>query len=159
LKNQEWWRRLSAPLRGRSFWVPCRDSVAVGLATGLFFANMPMPFQMLPAALAAAFLRGNVPTAMAACWVSNPVTQLPFMLLHYKVGQWLCENLPIPPPALLDGARVTLPGLGELNLTAFVVGATICGVTMAAAAFPLVHCFSWLMPQHLPKTSRKCRET
>ena len=155
LRNREWWRRMSAPLRNRSFWVPCRDSVAVGMATGLFFANMPMPFQMLPAALAAAMLRGNVPTAMAACWVSNPVTQVPFMLLQYKVGQWLCDTLHIGPPEFLAGASVTLPALGALNLTTFVLGVAVCGTIMAAAAFPLTHFFSWLMPHHLPSIRRR----
>ncbi len=138
-------------LRSRSLWMPCRDSVASGLAAGLFFANMPMPFQMVPAALVAGLLRGNVPIAMAACWVTNPLTQIPYMLMQFKVGQWLCETLHIPLPFFLENATVHLPKLGRLGLAEFAVGVCFCAVGMAAASFPLIHALSWLMPKYLPK--------
>ena len=66
LRHRPWWQSLSRPLFDRSLWVPCRDTVSAGLAFGLFFSVMLMPFQSLPAAVLAMRFRANVPFAMAA---------------------------------------------------------------------------------------------
>lgn len=157
LRHRGWWQKLSAPLKHRSFWVPCRDSVAVGLAAGLFFSMIPMPFQMVPAALIAARFRGNVPIAMGSCWLTNPVTQAPIMWFQFQLGEWLREGLHIPTPAFLSGASLNLPGIGTLNPGDFVLGFITCAVVLALAAFPLTHLFSLLMPRLLPKLRRRPR--
>jgi hypothetical protein len=51
LRHRAWWRKLTKPLFERRLWMPCRDSVAVGTAIGMFFAVMPMPMQSVAAAL------------------------------------------------------------------------------------------------------------
>lgn len=151
LRHREWWKRLSARLKHRSFWVPCRDSVAVGLSAGLFFSMIPMPFQMVPAALVSARFRGNVAIAMGACWLTNPLTQAPIMWAQFRVGEWLRNFLHIPTPPFLAGAHLTLPGIGTLNATDFVLGFITMAVICALAAFPLVHAFSYLLPHYLPR--------
>lgn len=142
---------MSAPLLHRNFWVPCRNSVATGISSGLFFSMMPMPFQMVPAALVAARFRGNVPIAIGACWLSNPFTQVPIWLFQFRMGEWLRHFLSIPMPEFLVKVDLELAGAGSLNAAGFVLGFITCGVVLALAAFPLTHLFSLLMPQHLPR--------
>ncbi|MCF7732602.1 MAG: DUF2062 domain-containing protein [Akkermansiaceae bacterium] len=151
LRHRGWWKWLSAPLLHRSFWVPCRDSVATGLSAGLFFSMMPVPFQMVFAALVAARFRGNVPIAMGACWLSNPLTQVPIWLFQFRMGDWLRHFLSIPMPEFLVRVDLELAGAGSLNAAGFVLGFITCGVVLALAAFPLTHLFSLLMPHHLPR--------
>ena len=76
-------------------WRPTREGVALGAATGLFWAMMPIPFQMLPSGITAFFLRFNLPTAISVVWVTNPVTW-PFILYwQYRLGAWLLrEDVP-----------------------------------------------------------------
>ena len=53
LRHREWWKKLTRPLFERRLWKPCRDTVAVGLAIGLFFGLIPLIPQSLFAAIAA----------------------------------------------------------------------------------------------------------
>lgn len=124
--------------------------MATGLAAGLFFSVMPMPFQMVPAALIAMRFRGNVPIAMGACWLTNPLTQVPVTLAQFRLGEWLRTVLLVPMPDFLVQADLVLPRVGTLNAADFVLGFLASGVLLAMAAFPLTHLFSALLPHHLP---------
>jgi uncharacterized protein (DUF2062 family) len=150
LRDRPWWKKLSAPLFHRSLWIPCRDSVAVGLASGLFFSVMPMPFQSFPAVLIAMRLRANVPIAMAACWLSNPFTQIPIWLIQFRFGEWIRTTFSIPMPEFLVKVYLDFPGAGHLNAASFVLGFLATGIILALLAFPIVHLFSAILPQHLP---------
>jgi uncharacterized protein (DUF2062 family) len=55
-------------------WQPERGRFAFGCALGVFFAMMPVPFQMVAAALLAFLVRVNIPAAVACTWASNPLT-------------------------------------------------------------------------------------
>lgn len=71
-----------------------RRSASGAVAVGLFWAFIPMPFQMLPAALSAIIFRVNLPLSVALVWLTNPVTMPPIFYFCYKLGAWL---LGIPP--------------------------------------------------------------
>lgn len=60
-----------------------------GLAIGMFWAFIPMPFQMAPASLFCLFNYANLPIALVAVWISNPFTYLPIFYAQYKIGVWL----------------------------------------------------------------------
>lgn len=158
LRHRGWWQRMSTVVRRRSFWVPCRDSVAIGLAAGVFFSLIPMPLQTVPAALLAVRFHGNVPIAMGACWLSNPLTQAPLMWFQCWLGEAMRRVLHIGTPHFLEGVDLNLPGVGSVTLTGFVLGVVASGVLAALAAFPLVHAFSWLMPHHLPRLRHRHRQ-
>jgi hypothetical protein len=68
-----------------------RRSASGAFANGLFWAFMPMPFQMLPAALLAILLRVNLPLSIALVWITNPITMPPIFYFCYKVGSWLLD--------------------------------------------------------------------
>lgn len=157
LRDRGWWKAISKPLFHRCLWVPCRDTVASGLAIGLFFSMMLMPFQMLPAAIVAMRLRANVPFAMAACWITNPVTAAPVMFAQFKLGQWMRDVLSVPMPGFLTKVHFDVPGAGTFNAASYILGMISTGVIVALCAYPIVHLFSAVLPHHLPVRRRAAR--
>ena len=63
--------------------------LARGMAIGLFWMSIPMPFQMVPAALFCTLFSANLPIALLAVWVSNPFTYLPIFYIEYHIGAML----------------------------------------------------------------------
>jgi len=178
LRGRPWWRRLTRPLFDRQLWVPCRDTVASGLAIGFFFSMMAMPFQMVAAALTAMRFRGNIPFAVAGCWVSNLATHIPIWVGQEWLGDWMREKLNFPMPEFLVASSINIPTswenfyeknpVGEwmqdtvgialphsLNAASFLLGMMVSGILLAVISYPLVHLFSALMPQFLPVINRR----
>jgi uncharacterized protein len=154
LRHRPWWQAITRPIANRSLWIPCRDTVASGLAIGLFFSMMLMPLQMIPAALVAMRFRANVPFAIAGCWVTNPVTTPAVLYGQYVLGNWMREALSVPMPHFLVKVQFDVPGVGMLNAASFILGMIVSAVVLALMAFPLVHLFSAIMPHHLPVRRR-----
>ncbi len=151
LRHRPWWQSLTRPLFRRCLWKPCRDTVAHGAAIGLFFSMLLlMPFQMIGAAIVAMRFRANIPIAMAACWISNPVTSIPLGLAQFRLGEWLRGTLNLPMPPFLERAHLNIAGAGTLNAASFVLGSLTMALVLALCAYPLVHLFSAILPHHLP---------
>lgn len=81
-------RRIFAP----NVWHLNRRSVSGGAAIGVFIAWIPIPFQMIPAAVLAIWLRVNLPVAVLSVWISNPLTWAPMYWLAYRVGLVLLDR-------------------------------------------------------------------
>lgn len=154
LRHRRWWQVITRPLFDRSLWVPCRDTVANGLAIGLFFSMIPIPLQSIFAALITMRAKANVPFAMAACFVSNPLTNVPIWLAQARLGRWLYESLAIPMPHFMKD-HLTVPGVGQLSIGTIILGVTASGVILAICSYPIVHLFSAILPGHLPVIRRK----
>ena len=71
-------------------WKPTNKSVSAGFAIGVFIALTPTIGVQIPLIiLSALFLRVNIPVALAASWVTNPLTAPVIYPLQYKLGLWL----------------------------------------------------------------------
>lgn len=79
-------RRLGDRFLAAEIWQPERARFAAGISLGTFFAMMPIPVQMISAALIAFITRVNIPAAIAATWLSNPLTTPLFVYLQYRIG-------------------------------------------------------------------------
>ncbi len=85
-------RLFSRWLQHTSLWHLNRRSVSGAVAVGLFWAFIPSPTQMLPAAATAIALRINLPLSLVLTWIANPLTMPPMFYFNYRVGTWLLDR-------------------------------------------------------------------
>ena len=170
LRHRHWWQDLTHRLFERRLWMPCRDTVATGLTIGMFFAVMPLPMQMIFAGIVAMRFHSNVPIAMAACWLSNPLTNVPLFLGQYWIGSKVASSLGLQLPDIEwfksflhwlndlnksdDGTHWVPQAILNGNTGDFFLGTLISAILLAALTYPLVHLFSAIMPHHLPARPR-----
>ena len=76
-------------LHNPNLWHMNRNSVAKAFAVGLFFAFIPVPFQMVLAAGAAILVHSNLPLSIALVWLTNPLTMPAIFYACYVVGTWI----------------------------------------------------------------------
>lgn len=82
-------KRLGPCLQDPGLWHINRRSVSGAVALGLFCSFIPVPFQMLLAALGAILFHVNILIAVPMVWVSNPITIPPIFYFCYQVGVWI----------------------------------------------------------------------
>lgn len=70
-------------------------SVSGAVSIGIFVALMPVPFQMVIAALMALLIRANLPISVVLVWISNPITMPPIFYFTYLVGAQILQ-IPLP---------------------------------------------------------------
>lgn len=56
---------------------------------GVFCAFLPLPGQMILAALLALYLRSNLAISIALVWLTNPLTMPPLFYATYRLGAWI----------------------------------------------------------------------
>ena len=78
-------------LQNKELWHMNRRAVSGAVFIGLFSAFIPIPSQMVLAAILAIFARCNLPVAVALVWVTNPITIGPMFYFAYKLGAWLLD--------------------------------------------------------------------
>jgi uncharacterized protein (DUF2062 family) len=66
-----------------------RRSVSGAFAVGLFMAFVPIPLQMVAAAIGAIIARVNLPISVGLVWITNPLTMPPLYYFCYLVGTWI----------------------------------------------------------------------
>ena len=89
IKDNKYLKIFGRLLHNPHLWHLNRHSVAKAFAIGLFFAFMPVPFQMVLAAGVAILIHGNLPLAIALVWLSNPLTIPAIFYACYIVGTWI----------------------------------------------------------------------
>ena len=124
-------RRLGDRLFHSQLWHPTRKRFAGGMAVGAFFAMIPAPGQTLGAGLLAYFTRVNVPAAVAATWISNPLTMPVCIYAQYRIGCLFLWNGPpqVPTNDIFEMLKqAPLP---------FLLGVLPSGLLLAAIVYPL----------------------
>lgn len=90
LRNSHAHRMFGAQVFHSRIWAVNVNALAGGLSLGLFVAFTPtIPFQMLLCVMGALVLHVNLPIAVAACWITNPITALPIYMYAYRLGRVL----------------------------------------------------------------------
>src|SRR5690242_7430647 len=83
IRSNRWFAWMGAWMQHPNLWALNRDSVAGGLAIGLFAGLVPGPLQMLSAILLCVPLKRNIPVALVTTLYTNPLTIAPLYLLAY----------------------------------------------------------------------------
>ena len=97
--------------------------MALGLSLGLAVAMLPpAPIQTLAATTLAILCRANIPLAVSAVWVSNPLTWIPLLQMQEKLGE-----------RVLFGS-----GVGEGRTSFEMVTSLTLGVVLSAALIALL---------------------
>lgn len=147
IRREKHFRWLNRFLHNPDFWHLHRHAVAKGVAAGLFINVMPVPFQMLLAAIVALFFRGNILIAALITWISNPLTFIPINYFIYKVGAFFVDGNTPPSqlPAWEWSKGTTLEHFHQVFLwfqslgKAYFVGLPIVAVGIATLGYMSVH--------------------
>lgn len=83
-------------LHDSNIWHINRNSTAKAFSVGIFAAFLPLPAQMLLAALGALIFRANLPISVVLTWASNPFTMAPLGYIAYRVGTFILQ-IPLLP--------------------------------------------------------------
>ena len=78
-------------LHNPELWHLNRRSAAGAVFIGLFSAFIPIPTQMVLAAVLALLFRCNLPISVALVWITNPITIPPMFYFAYRLGAWLLD--------------------------------------------------------------------
>ncbi|MFV0278500.1 MAG: DUF2062 domain-containing protein, partial [Parahaliea sp.] len=117
---------------------------------GLFVAFIPLPGQMVIAALLAIVVRCNLPLAMSLALVTNPVTMPAFFYLAYRVGALLINE-----PVLFQHFHLSWTWLHESLQSIwkpFLLGCFVCGLFFGSLGYFVI---SMLWRWHVSSRWRK----
>jgi uncharacterized protein (DUF2062 family) len=143
----------------RQLWTLSRSSAAGGLAAGLFIALSPtLGIQVILAVVVAYFLRVNIPIAVMACFVTNPVTAPIIYPLQYQLGVWVSGS---PGPDELEGYSGLLRNFARYARPLW-VGSLLSGALFAVIGYVGV-VFGWMWAErwwarlHTPRVAQPRR--
>ncbi|MFK7993678.1 MAG: DUF2062 domain-containing protein [Granulosicoccus sp.] len=111
-------------------WHLNRRSVAGGVAVGLFVSWIPVPLQMLLAAVLAAVLRVHVPVSVVMVWFTNPLTFAPLLYAAWRSGSMIL-GAPVLADPLTFSTSSILVSAGQawpMLLTGMLFCATVSAV-------------------------------
>lgn len=145
--------RLGGALHNPNLWHLNRNSVSLAFLVGVFCAFLPIPLQMLVAAVIAIIVHSNLPISVGLVWITNPLTMPPIFYFTYLVGNWL---LGIPPDTVeftmtvewitRELARIWWPLL---------FGSVVCGILFSVSSYFMVR---WFWAWHVGKSWRLRRD-
>lgn len=123
-----------------NLWHINRHGVSRAFLIGIFWCFIPMPFQMVAAALFALWLNANLPLSVALVWISNPLTMPPIFYFNYKVGAWLLGR-----PVMAFEFELSLSWISgrlmDIGIPLY-LGSLVTGVVCACVSY-LVLQFLW----------------
>jgi uncharacterized protein (DUF2062 family) len=136
IKNNKYLKIFGDLLHNANLWHLNRHSVAKAFAVGLFFAFIPVPFQMVLAAGVAIIVHANLPLSIALVWLTNPLT-MPFIFYAcYLVGTWVL-GVPEQKFAFNASWQWVLDSLSTIG-PAFLVGCGVLAVIFSILGYVVI---------------------
>lgn len=139
VRNHPHLKWLGEHIRNPGLWHLSHRSVSLAFLVGIFCAFLPMPFQMVVAAVFAILIGCNLPLSIGLVWISNPITMPAMLYFSYRVGQ-----------ILLGAGSFTEPLIWNLdNLydnfrqiwRPLILGSLMCGTFFGLAGFLSIRVF------------------
>lgn len=125
-------------LHDPALWYIGRRCTCQALALGAFICCLPIPGHMVMAVLGALYWRINIPVAVAAVWINNPVTIGPIYYVGYRVGRHVMDLLHLgedPKGAIVHPWLVPELSKAWHILEPLLLGGVIEGLVFAAVAY------------------------
>lgn len=129
-------RFLGDLLHDPGLWHLNRRSASGACAVGLFCMWIPVPFQMLLAALLAIPFRVNLALSVVLVWITNPITMPPMFYAAYWLGAELLdyEEMPIDFELSMEWLGSSLAHIWQ----PFLLGCGVFAVLSSALGYALV---------------------
>lgn len=122
-----------------NLWHINRHAVSRAFLVGIFWCFIPIPFQMVVAALFAIWLNCNLPISVALVWISNPLTMPPMFYFNYWIGALLLNR-----PLINDEFVLSWQWVGERIVEVGIplyVGSFVCATVFSIVCYSLVQFF------------------
>lgn len=145
LRNHKHLSWLGSHLHDPSLWHLTRRSVSRAFLVGIFCAFIPLPMQMLIAAVLAVIARSNIPISVGLVWLTNPITMPPIFYFTYQIGSFILNTPPLELEFTYEALSRDLGHIWWPLLT----GSLICGTVLNTAGYFLINTF-WIW--HVRKT-------
>ncbi|WP_232848892.1 DUF2062 domain-containing protein [Amphritea pacifica] len=155
LKSNRYLNWLGSHIHDPNLWHLTRKSVSRAFFVGLFCAFIPLPSQMLIAAIAALFVRSNLPISVGLVWLTNPITIPPMFYFAYWIGTLI---LGVDPVAI--DFELTMEWIkAELEhiWLPLLVGSLVCGIVSGTLGYLLMQRF-WVWHVNKSWRNRKSRK-
>ncbi|WP_423186586.1 DUF2062 domain-containing protein [Alishewanella sp. d11] len=138
-------------LHDGNLWHLNRRSARGAFAVGLFWAWMPLPFQMVFSAVMAIPLRVNLPLSVALVWISNPLTMPVMLYLCYLIGT-VVLNAP-PEPFAFEASVAWLVYSMQTVGKPLILGCLLMGITASIVGYFVID-WLWCLSIKKEKLSR-----
>ncbi len=137
-------------LHDPNLWHLNRRSISRAFIVGVFCAFLPMPFQMVVAAVIGIMVRSNLPISIGLVWISNPITIPPIFYFTYLVGAEILD-LPSRPFEIELSVEWAMTELGAI-WKPLLLGSLICGVIFSSIGYIGIRLFwRWHVIRHWNK--------
>lgn len=125
------------PLLGNpALWHLNRRSASGAVGIGLLVAWIPLPCQMLIAAIAATWFRANLPVAVSLVWLTNPFTMPPLFYLAYQCGSRLLGMPPVEFQPQLEWQWL-MGVMQEIGIP-FLLGSAVLGLSSGLLGYLMI---------------------
>lgn len=112
------------------------EVVAKGLAIGVFAGCFPFfGIQSLLGIALATIFRGSKVAAMAATWISNPLTYVPIFVFNYNIGKVILGTQDATLPPLDIESFTAFKELGTIFATTLLTGSFVVGMILAVITY------------------------
>lgn len=137
--DARWYLRpFRALLHDPALWAVHRRGVTRAFALGVFIAFLPItPLQLPLLAGVTIWWRVNLPVAVVAVFLNNPLTLIQLYYLNYRVGTWLLGREPVGFPETFS-LQLIVDQLTKIGAPLF-LGAVVVGGLAAAIAYAVTN--------------------
>ncbi len=134
---QPWWIRRIRYLWKRFLRLPGSEhKIARGIAVGIFAGMFPFfGFQSIIGVILAILVRGNKFAALAATWISNPLTYVPIFAANLQIGSWLIRGEEFPLEDLNFTSTTELLSLGAVFMRTLLLGCLVTGTIVSFCSY------------------------
>ena len=140
IKNLKSLEFLGDVLHEPNLWHINRHAISKAFMVGVFCSFMPIPLQMMLAALIAVWINCNLPISVMLVWISNPLTMPPMFYFNYLIGTYILRTPPREFNFELSFAWISDRAL-EIGLPLY-VGSLVSGLFFSALAYVIIE-FWW----------------